>query len=157
MNDDLEALYRATGNPIYAWKALADYGRCPDGAPLPPWVQKYVREAALMIEALADFEPPSRAAASVNVALGISGSDRKNAFSDYRQDIRGMNAAHVHENRHEMFGPQSRRKEYKSDEWLEDTLGLGSKQARRQRKDPRSRQVGALIARGQKLKEAIKK
>jgi hypothetical protein len=47
--DDLEALYRETGNVTYLWEALAGLG--PE-APWPAWIRSYLAEAAGAVAAL---------------------------------------------------------------------------------------------------------
>ena len=150
---NLEALFRESKNPVYVWAALADYKLCQDSAPLPAWVMSYLREAALWIEMLADAGKPSAAVKRVNVVLGLT-APGKNRFADYRQDVRALNAAHIHDIRRELFQRPSGHpaKAEESNEWLAKVLGLKSEKPGR-----RSRRVGDLVARGRKLKAAMTK
>jgi hypothetical protein len=52
--DDLEALYRETGNPLYVWKAFAE--DCRAGEPLPGWIEDYLRECAGRLLDMAEAE-----------------------------------------------------------------------------------------------------
>jgi hypothetical protein len=153
---DFEALYRETGNPLYVWKALADYQLCPDGAPLPGWIMACLREAALALEMLADGEQPDMAAKAVTAVLGLTGPGR-NRFADYRQDIRALNAAHIHDTRRELFVPPSGLPENAdaSNLWLEAALGLEAAKRRTPDNYSPSRRVAQLVARGRKLKAAM--
>jgi hypothetical protein len=156
-SEKLEKLYRETGNPLYVWAALADYQVCSDGAPLPAWIMEYLREAAMALEFIADVEQPSEALRRVNVALRLTRSGR-NEFAEYRQDIRGLNAAHIHDIRKELFRRPGGRPETAvvSNQWLEKALGLKSEGPdRRNPEDQRSRRVGELIARGRKLRSIM--
>jgi hypothetical protein len=97
---ELEALYRETGNPLYAWKAFAEEYR--SGKALPGWIEDYLRECAGHLLDMAEVEArwipepgkrpisPGEAAKRTAQALRLT-SPGRNKFADYR-DIQRMAA-----------------------------------------------------------------
>jgi hypothetical protein len=146
MREDLETLFRATGNPLYALRAVRDYELCPDRAPWPEWVVSYLRAVADALTFLADTETPGAAAKQTNAAMGLTGRGF-NRFADYRQDIRAFNAAHVQSIRGQLFvrPDGTPEKADVSNEWLGKALGT------------KTRRTQELAARGRKLKAATAK
>jgi hypothetical protein len=53
---EYEALYRETGNPLYAWEA---FGQCRRDQPIPGWIFDYLRSCAYG-RSSADYSPPRR-------------------------------------------------------------------------------------------------
>ena len=97
-----EALYRATGNPLYAWETLTE---CAPEEPLPRWIFDYLQDCASVpvVEAPDEIVPkpsgvldiaayvaigkmaPSEAVSSVARALGLQQGSNFNAFADNRE------------------------------------------------------------------------
>jgi hypothetical protein len=105
MNDRIaqyEALYRETGNPLYAWEALTE---CAPDEPLPRWIFDYLQRCAAVpdVEAPDDVVPEPQgllelaayvaigkmkatdAIKSVARALGLQRGSNFNAFADSRE------------------------------------------------------------------------
>jgi hypothetical protein len=108
---EYEAIYRATGNPLYVWEALT---YCAPGEPLPGWIFDYLQrcasappdeapDGAVGVEeedpvvpkprglldvatyVAIDKMTPSAAVNSVARALGLQQGNNFNAFADNRE------------------------------------------------------------------------
>ena len=81
---DLESLYEATGNPLYAWDAIGWCAQRMDPRrPLPDWCRGYLEEVAVELLALAERDgKPAVKAGKVTQALGFT-RQGYNAFKDY--------------------------------------------------------------------------
>ena len=107
---EYEALYRATGNPLYAWEALTE---CAPDEPLPRWIFDYLQgcASAPAVEAPDGIMPklhglldiatlvtigktkPSDAVKWVARALGLQRGSNYNAFADHRMRVKDASMA----------------------------------------------------------------
>ncbi|MGH7088248.1 MAG: hypothetical protein ACREFQ_05055, partial [Stellaceae bacterium] len=97
----VENWWKQTGNPLYAWEAIA---RSMNSGESPPaWASSYLKDAAEKMRLLAlgrDFRrqdlpriSPAQAKALVGEALELWGPRKKNAFAKRADDAKAAHAA----------------------------------------------------------------
>lgn len=118
--DDLEALYRKTGNPLFVWRAMAECGPGMDPRrPLPDWVREYLEVVAWEFERL-NFNVDAKLSASekikrVPAALGLVGKGRGgNAFARWKKVNDDATIAFWHD--------EARRQGVKGEAWVHDFM-----------------------------------
>jgi hypothetical protein len=95
--DRLRHWHRVTGNPLYAWEAIALCLHRDDPPAVPDWCVPCLREAAGAIFDLTRRRDLSgkQATASVAAALGLVSQGKKNAFARMADDRAAMKDANT--------------------------------------------------------------